>query len=68
MTEYQAKSLNMLNHVLRNGTTRIEGRLKGIESDLKFMWGALETYREEFEDEKNPAEKGSNLDGKASEV
>lgn len=51
MTDYQSKCLDILNHTLRNGTGNIEGLIRQIENQAKFMRAAIKTYGEEFENE-----------------
>lgn len=38
------KNLEYLMHVLRNGTTEIEGHLRGIETTCRGMRKAVETF------------------------
>ena len=62
MTEQEMIDWKYLQDAIRNGTGNIHGLWKQIEKNLRAMEGAMNAYAEEFENEKNAAERRSDLD------
>lgn len=59
MNNQAEKSLDLLNHVLRNNTTKIEGLLTEIEISCRLMREATESFKDILDKEtKYEQEKG----------
>ena len=49
--DQQTKNLKYLGHVLRNGTAKIQGCMREIEKEFKLMTKAVNTYKEDLDNE-----------------